>query len=137
MALVLDTGVLYASLDAHDSDHEPCAALVMQATEPLVIPSPVLVEVDYWLRKNASVDVWLRLCEAIDAGAYTLYNLDADDVLLAARLQAKYKELPLDFVDASVMVTCEALGESKVATLDRRDFSVVRTGKNRSWTIVP
>jgi uncharacterized protein len=137
VALVLDTGVLYAALDARDADHSACASVISQTNEPLVIPGPVLVEVDHWLRKNASVDVWLRLCEAIAAGAYSIYNLAAEDLLFAVRLQVKYRSLPLDFVDASVMATCEALGETKVATLDRRDFGVVRTSKKRAWTIVP
>jgi hypothetical protein len=137
LALVLDTGVLYAALDTRDADHTACASLVAEAIEPLVIPSPVLVEVDYWLRKNASVQVWLRLCGTISEGAYSVYNLEPDDLLVAARLQVKYRQLPLDFVDAAVMATCEALGEEKVATLDRRDFGVVRTRAKRHWTILP
>ena len=47
MALILDTGPLYASLDRNDADHAACKTLIEQAEEPLVIPAPVLVEVDY------------------------------------------------------------------------------------------
>ena len=137
MALVLDTGVLYAALDVRDADHAACASLISASNEPLVIPAPVLVEADYWLRKNASVEVWVRLCEAAAAGAYTVYNLGPDDLVLAARFQLKYRDLPLDFVDASVMATCEALGERKVATLDRRDFGITRTSTKLAWKIVP
>lgn len=49
MALILDTGPLYASLDRSDQDHAACRALIEAADEPLVIPAPVLVEVDYWI----------------------------------------------------------------------------------------
>ncbi len=47
MALVLDTGPLYASLDRDDADHHACRRLIEIADEPLIIPEPVLVEVDY------------------------------------------------------------------------------------------
>lgn len=49
MALILDTGPLYALLDPSDADHARCRALIEGADEPLVIPAPVLVEVDYWI----------------------------------------------------------------------------------------
>ncbi len=47
MALILDTGPLYASLDRSDADYAACRKLIEEVDEPLVIPAPVLVEVDY------------------------------------------------------------------------------------------
>ncbi|MCC6421071.1 MAG: hypothetical protein IT429_22770 [Gemmataceae bacterium] len=57
MALVLDTGPLLASFDRRDADHAACKALLERADERLVIPAPVLVELDYWIhaRLNAGV----------------------------------------------------------------------------------
>jgi predicted nucleic acid-binding protein len=55
VALVLDTGPLYASLDRSDDDHDACRALIESAREPLVIPAPVLVEVDYWIHQRLQV----------------------------------------------------------------------------------
>lgn len=66
MALILDTGVFYAALDENDSDHEACADLVAHATEQLVVPEPVLVELDYWLRKNATIDAWVAFADNED-----------------------------------------------------------------------
>ena len=45
----MDAGPLYASLDRNDADHAACRRLIEEADEPLVIPAPVLVEVDYWV----------------------------------------------------------------------------------------
>jgi predicted nucleic acid-binding protein len=47
VALILDTGPLYASLDRSDQDHVACRKLIEDTDEALVIPAPVLVEVDY------------------------------------------------------------------------------------------
>jgi predicted nucleic acid-binding protein len=35
------------------------------------------------------------------------------------------------------MVTCERLGETKVATFDRRDFDVVPPRHSKSLTLLP
>lgn len=45
MALVLDTGPLYAALDRDDADHAACRDPMATVDGLLVIPSPVLVEV--------------------------------------------------------------------------------------------
>ena len=37
----------------------------------------------------------------------------------------QYDDQELGYVDAAVIALCERLGEKKVATIDRRDFSVV------------
>ena len=128
MTLVIDTGVLLAALDQSDPDHQVCRELLEGLTEPLVVPAPVLVELDYWLRKLAGVDVWLTFCEEVNAGAYRVHALDDPTLLAAARLQATYSDHPIGFVDAAVAATCEALGEERVATLDKRHFAVLRVG---------
>jgi predicted nucleic acid-binding protein len=137
MALVLDTGVVYAALDADDDDHERCAALLAEGGGSLVIPEPVCVEVDYWVRKNATVDAWLAFCEDVVAGAYTLWSVDKHLMLRAAQLQVEYADQPIGFVDASVFATCEVLGEEKVATLDHRHFGMLKTTKGKSLHLLP
>ncbi len=137
MALVLDTGVLYAALDSEDPDHAECAALLEETDEQLVIPAPVLVELDYWVRKVANTDAWLSFCEDVVAGAYAIYALDQDLLLTAAQLEVRFADLSVGLVDAAVFSTCEALGESKVATLDRRHFSLLRTRDGKALDLVP
>ena len=46
MALVLDTGVVLALLNAKDRYHRACVELAMGTREPLVIPAAILGEVD-------------------------------------------------------------------------------------------
>lgn len=137
MALVLDTGAIYAALVEGDDDHEACAALLSEAEEQLIVPSPVLVELDFWLRKEATVDTWLVFCEDTYQGAYTLWPTDVHATLRAAELQSRFTDQPIGFVDAAVFVTCELLGEDKVATLDRRHFSALRTKEGRALRILP
>lgn len=137
MPLVLDTGPIIALLDAADPAHTACRDLVNDLSEDLVVPSPVLVEVDYWLRKLYGPAPWQTVVSDVAAGAYRLYNLDERDLARAGELAAAYESLDLGLVDAAVIVTCERLGERKVATLDRRDFSVVQPAHCRRLTLLP
>lgn len=69
MALVLDTGPLYATLDRNDAQHRRCLDLLQDTEEPLVIPAPVLVEVDWLVRTRLHGGVFLALLDDIVDGA--------------------------------------------------------------------
>ncbi|MBA3364392.1 MAG: PIN domain-containing protein [Actinobacteria bacterium] len=126
MSLVLDAGPIVALLLRDDPAHVRCVAMVDQVDEDLVVPAPVLVEVDYWLRKTGLVEVWQSFVNDLVEGGYRLVHPGEAEVARAADLEVRYAELELGFVDAAVIALCERLGETKVATLDRRHFSVVR-----------
>jgi predicted nucleic acid-binding protein len=137
VALVLDTGPIVALLDASDPEHARCVAMVADVGEDLVVPAPVLVEVDYWLLKLFGPDAWQTFVEDVARGAYRLEHLDEQDLVRAAELERSYESLDLGLVDAGVIIACERLGETKVATLDRRDFSVVQPRHCDRLTLLP
>lgn len=137
MALILDTGPLYASLDRSDADHPACRALIESADEPLVIPGPVLVEVDYWIGQRLHAGVLIALLADIEAGAYIVVDLVAQDYARVRELCDRYADADIGFVDAAVLAIVERLGESKLATLDRRHFSLLRPRHRESIDLVP
>ncbi len=137
MALVLDTGPILALLDAGDPDHARCVDLVERVGEDLIVPSTVLVEVDYWILKLLGHEAWSIFIEDLERGSYQLDSLRMSDLVRAAELEGTYAELDLGLVDASVIAVCERLDERKVATLDRRDFSVVRPRHCDSLELLP
>lgn len=137
MPLVLDTGPILALLDADDHYHARCVAMVQDVREDLVVPAPVLVELDYWVLKRLGHAAWQAFVEDVAEGAYRLHRPDEADLVRAAELERTYADLDLGFVDASVIVTCERLGETKVATLDRRDFAAVRPSHCEALTLLP
>lgn len=137
MALVLDTGPILALLDVDDPDHERCVRMVEEVAEDLVVPTLVLVEVDYWVLKVLGPDAWRTFVEDVDRGAYRLHHPDPAELVRIAELEQRYQSLDLGMVDAAVIVACERLGEPKVATLDRRDFGVVRPNHRDYLTLLP
>lgn len=137
MALILDTGPLYASLDRSDADHAACRALIESADEPLVIPGPVLVEVDYWISQRLHPGVLVALLADIEARAYVVADLEAPDYARVRELCDRYSDADIGFVDAAVLATVERLNESKLATLDRRHFGLLRPRHRDSIALLP
>ncbi len=137
MSLILDTGPIIALLNAGDRDHERCRALLQDTDEELVIPAPVLVEVDYWCRELLDLDVFKVLVEDIAAGAYRHFQLEEQSLLRVMELEDTYRDLDLGFVDAAVIATCELFDEDRLVTLDRRHMATVRPGHRPFLHLLP
>lgn len=137
MALILDTGPLLAALDAADPDHGPCAALVTEAAEDLVVPALVLAELDYWCARRLTLDAWLVFLDDVRAGAYRVEPPTTADLTRCRALQERYGSLALGVVDASIIALAERLGEPKVATLDHRHFRTVRPNHVEALHLLP
>ena len=137
MALLLDTGPLLAAIDRSDPDHNRCKELVEGTREPLVVPAPVVVELDYWCRTKLTPDDFLAFLGDILVGAYRVEDLEQSDYARARDLQARYADNRIGFVDAAVLAVVERLGETKLATLDHRHFSAMRPAHVQSLRLVP
>lgn len=137
MALILDTGPLYASLDRSDTDHAACRRLIENADEPLIVPAPVLVEVDYWIHARLHTGVLVALLDDIVAGAYRVEELFTEDYRRIRELCDRYSDVDVGFVDAAVLAIVERLNEPKLATLDHRHFGILRPGHVEVLKLVP
>ena len=137
MALILDTGPLFASLDRSDGDHAACRRLIETADEPLVIPAPVLVEVDYWIHARLHPGVLVALLDDIVAGAYRVEELHPEDYRRVKELCDRYADADIGFVDAAVLALVERLNESKLATLDHRHFGTMRPRHVEALSLLP
>ncbi len=137
MALILDTGPLYASLDRSDADHAACRRLIENADEPLIVPAPVLVEVDYWIHARLHTGVLVALLDDIVAGAYRVEELLTEDYRRIRELCDRYSDADVGFVDAAVLAIVERLNEPKLATLDHRHFGILRPGHVEVLKLVP
>lgn len=126
MALVLDTGPLYALLDLDDEDHLSCRRLIEDAVEALLIPAPVLVEVEQLATSRLGPRAFPLFLADVIAGAYEVVDLVDDDLVRIEEVLSRYADTPIGFVDASVLAVVERLDEPKVATLDEKHFRMLR-----------
>lgn len=91
-----------------------------------MVPELVITEVTYLLGTRIGVSAEVRFLGDIAAGNLIPEAVAAPDWLRIAELVAKYRDLPLGTVDASIVTAAERLNVRDVTTLDRRDFTVVR-----------
>ncbi|MBI4582267.1 MAG: hypothetical protein HY718_21415, partial [Planctomycetes bacterium] len=61
---------------------------------------------------------------------------DADDAPRMRELMRKYRDLPMDLADASLVALAEALNRRQVFTLDG-DFQVYRFRDREAFRLVP
>jgi predicted nucleic acid-binding protein len=137
IALIVDAGPLYAYVDRDDRQHEVCLELLETHPGPLIVPVLVITEVVYLLGTRLGVDPEIRFLGDLAAGNLLAEPVMASDWIRIAELTGAYRDLPLGAVDASVVATAERLGERQVATLDRRDFSVVRPRHLDGFELLP
>jgi predicted nucleic acid-binding protein len=137
VALIVDTGPLFATLDRRDANHARCRALFEQTSEPLVVPAPVLVEVDYLIQQHLHPGALVSLLLDIEAGAYAVEDVAASDYQRIRQVCDRYADSDIGFVDAAVLAITERLDEPKLATLDRRHFGVLRPRHVDALTLLP
>lgn len=137
MALIVDTGPLLAALDPDDRYHRECRSLLETVSEPLLIPSPVLVELDYWIHERLHPGVFVTLLDDIARGAFTVAEVSPQDYPRIRELCSRYADADIGFVDAAVLSLVERLRETKLATLDRRHFGTLRPRHVSALTLLP
>jgi len=137
VALICDTGPLYAAMDIADQDHVACARLLETTDEQVLVPAPVVVELDWLVGQRLGPDAFLSfLADSLD-GLLEVVDLQTQDYLRVRELLDRYRDLALGFVDAAVLSVVERLGETKLATLDHRHFTVVRPRHVPAIRLVP
>lgn len=133
----MDAGPLYAYIDADDQHHSASLALLESHPGPLIVPVLVVAEVAYLVATRLGVEPEVRFLGDLAAGNFTTEPVRPVDWLRMAELVARYRDLSLGTVDASVVVAAERLGIAEVATLDRRHFSVVRPRHVPTFALLP
>lgn len=138
--LVCDTGPLVAAALWKDPDHRRCVDLftsVRRAGRSMVIPAPVVAEVGYLLGTKGDARAEATFLRSLEVGDFHTEDLIKADYGRMAGLVERYADLPLGTTDAAVVTVAERLGVAEVATLDRRDFHVVRPRHVDALTLLP
>jgi uncharacterized protein len=135
--IILDTGPLVAMANRRDQDHERCAELLSTVPVPLLLPEPLLSEIGYMLATRAGAQVEADFLRDVADGLYVLKSLTSADLRRVAELVETYDNLPLGTADACVIALAERENVVSIATLNHRDFGVVRPAHVPVFTLLP
>lgn len=122
MSVVLDTGIVYAYYDRDDAWHARARAFIEGEQQGLILPAPVVPEVDHLLGTRLGAESQLTFYQGMIDGYYLVADLPRDGYTRVADLNRRFHDLHLGFVDAAVVALAETLGLARIATTDRRHF---------------
>jgi predicted nucleic acid-binding protein len=122
VSVLLDTGVVYAYYDRSDEWHRRARRLIENEQRGLILPAPVIPEVDYLLGHRLGNRSQLTFYAGVIEGSYLVADLPRDAYARVAELNRQFADLNLGFVDAAIVAIAEGLGLTRVATTDRRHF---------------
>ena len=134
---LLDTSFLYALAISRDKNHRATIAVLPKLERPLLLPTPVLPELCYLLESRAGHHVMRRFLHTLSTSEIKLVTLIGDDIKQIADLLDKYADSSLDFADAAIVAIAERNRITKIATFDRRDFSIIRPQHTPVFELLP
>ncbi len=133
--LLLDTGGLVSILDRGQPEHAACLKVFEKWSRPVLTTEAVITEATHLLGDlTGGVSAVLRL--VLDGGAVLVPGSE-EALRRADDLVRRYADLPLDYADATLVVLAEEVKSEHILTLDRKDFSTLRWGRNRAFRIHP
>jgi uncharacterized protein len=135
MAILVDTGILYALADADDGWHERSRRWWEDLRELVLAPVTVLPEVAYLLQTRLGPAVERRFVRSLSAGELDVEPLEPADIHRTLELMGRYPDL--GFVDLSIVAMAERLKVTTLATTDRRHLFRVKPRHVPSFTLVP
>jgi predicted nucleic acid-binding protein len=135
--IVLDTGGLYAALDANEALHGRCVAALAAGRPPRVLSPFVLAELDYLIGNRVGHQAQLALLDEIARGAYRLEGFMAEDIADARRLMERYADLHIGLTDASVVILAIRHRTLDLLSTDERHFRALRGPGGKPFRLLP
>ncbi|MDR0577178.1 MAG: PIN domain-containing protein [Candidatus Accumulibacter sp.] len=132
--ILTDSGFWIALGNRRDRHHRAAREAAKRwSGEGFVTTWPVLTEVCHLLVARVGVHQALDFMDAVAQGAVDVPEPPEDALTRASYLMRRYRELPMDLADASLVILAEQLEESRILSTDRRDFSGYRWKNTRPF----
>jgi hypothetical protein len=135
--LIVDTGALLAFFDTDEPDHLAVSAVLVGATEPLVVSPYVVAELDYLVAPPLGVSAELAVLRELTGGAWDLPAVDVDELAKARTVIERYPDQNIGLADASNVILAERYRTRTIVTLDHRHFDVLRPLSGGRFRILP
>jgi predicted nucleic acid-binding protein len=132
--IIADTGFWLALANVRDRHHERAKQALSEIAEPLITTWPVLTETCHLLAARLGSRALERFVAAGAGGAYELFSLQRSHLARVEALMRKYRDLPMDLADASLVILAEEAGSGRILSTDVRDFRTYRWKNRKPFT---
>ena len=133
--LLVDTNIWLIAADRRSDRHDEITALL--AGHDWASPTPVIAETAWLILDRLGTSPHQRFLRLITAGQLEPIELTDTDWRRCVELVDTYADLRLDLADASLVAVAERLAQTTIATLNHRDFRVVRPAHCDAFELVP
>lgn len=127
-SILIDAGPLIALFDKSDQYHTRSVSFIRNLNGTLFTTWPVITEASHIL--GFSVKAQIALLEWINRGGLHLIAIEHLHVDRLIELSEKFKDVPMDLADATLIVAAETNGIKEIATIDS-DFYIYRDIRKR------
>lgn len=117
-----------------DRHHARAVRAARELKERLVTTWPVMTETCHLLASRVGHESLMRFIAAAERGAFEVFNLEARHLPMIQGLMGKYRDLPMDLADASLVVLATDLGTGRILSTDERDFKTYRWKNRKPFT---
>lgn len=115
---ICDTGPLVAIIDAKDANHLRCLEAAKKVRLPLITSIACLTEALYLLGKSAGYSGQEALWEFSRQGLLAFDHSAPAEIEEAYDFMERFRDVPCDFADATLLVLLRKLGKTTILTLD-------------------
>lgn len=127
---LVDTGPLVALFDGSDPHHKKTSHYLKTFDGELITTLPVITEACHLL--NFRIEAQILFLEWVENKAVTLESLTQNDFATIVELTKKYSDQPMDFADATLVVTAIKLEIDSILTYNK-DFRVYKLPNKKSF----
>jgi predicted nucleic acid-binding protein len=124
--VIADTGFWLALASRTDANHARAKRALAKHPGPYVTTWPVMTETCHLLSARLGTDAELAFLRSAVRGAFEIFSLDPAHLPRVEALVEKYRDLPMDLADASLVILAEEQGSGDILSTDQRDFGVYR-----------
>jgi hypothetical protein len=135
--LLVDTNIFLAGADRRSDRHRDCAGLLRDHHDELAATLAVIAETSWLLLDRLGPASQADLLRMVTTGRLDALELTDSDWARCLELVERYADLSLDLMDASLVAVAERLGVTTIATLNHRDFTVVRPRHVEAFELIP
>lgn len=134
--ILTDAGPLVAIIDRGEADHARCVAALETLQGPMVTTWPAFTEAMYLLGAAAGWSGQEPLWRMVKRGHLQIAEMTPRMLERMAVLMEKYRDLPMDLADASLVALAEAQGDDRIFTLDHH-FRIYRLPRRKGFLVIP
>lgn len=124
MTFIADSNFVYALYNASDIHHRDAMSFLSQNTEVMLVPDVVLPEVSYLIARDIGHSGMQTFLERFMQLDVQLEAVGMEDLARVRDIVSAYADARFDIVDCCIMAIAERLDITRIATFDRRDFSI-------------